>query len=75
MPPPTPHGSVLVSSLLFFGLLCVLAAFLMLGNGWLATAPAMGIQHPVAAGVGALGLLLCLASVGLRRLRRRNDER
>lgn len=75
MSPPTSHGSVLVSSLLFVGLLCVLAAFLMLGNGWLAAAPVMGIQHPVAAGVGALGLLLCLASVGLRRLRSGKDER
>ena len=43
------------------------AAFLMRGNNWLVTLPILGVQHPIAAGIAAVGVLLCLASVALRR--------
>lgn len=46
------------------------AAFMMRGNNWLVTTPILGVQHPIAAGVGALGIGLCLASIALRRFGR-----
>lgn len=64
----TSGRSTLVSVLLFLGLLGMGTAFMMRGNNWLVTAPFMGIQHPIAAGVGAVGILLCLASIAVRRL-------
>ncbi len=70
---PPNARSTLVSVLLFLGLLGMGSAFMMRGNNWLVTAPFLGIQHPIAAGVGVVGILLCLASVGLRRLGGRGD--
>jgi len=67
MDDPQPAFWSLSKVLLALGLLGMGAAFMMRGNNWLATAPIMGIQHPIAAGVGALGIVLCLASIALRR--------
>lgn len=59
--------SLVVSLLLFVGLLCMGASFVMLDRGWLARPPVMGVRHPVAFAVGAFGALLCLAAVAWRR--------
>jgi len=65
-----PASSTLPRLLLFLGLLGMGAAFMMRGNNWLVTTPILGVQHPIAAGVGALGIGLCLASIALRRFGR-----
>lgn len=74
MDEPRRAVSTLVSVLLAVGLLCIGAAFMMRGNNWLVTTPIMGLQHPIAAGVGAFGIALCLASIALRRLGRGDDR-
>ena len=60
-------ASMAVTLLLMAGLLLIGASFTMLDRGWLATAPVLGVRHPVAAGVGVGGILLCLASIAIRR--------
>lgn len=68
--------SLVVSLLLFVGLLCMGASFVMLDRGWLARPAVLGVRHPVAFAVGAFGALLCLAAVGWRRWEsRRNTGR
>lgn len=65
--------SIAVAPLLMLGLLCIGVSFSMLDHGWLYTPPIAGINHPIAAAVGAVGILLCLASIALRRLGRRRQ--
>lgn len=59
--------SIVVSLLLFVGLVCMGASFVMLDRGWLARPPVMGVRHPIAFAVGAVGALLCLAAVVWRK--------
>lgn len=71
MDDPQPAFRSLEKLLLALGLLGMGAAFMMRGNNWLVTMPVMGVQHPVAAGIGAAGIVLCVASILIRRYRQR----